>query len=271
MNLQRNIDELKENGVTVFSNVFSKQKCIEYKLKFNSIRDKLIEKAFKNDIPFNSQSQYVTNYFRHDKSLLELVYNENVNDVLKVLLDENHVLIDATGINRRAVEKDVKGSVNKGLGADWHTDSRYLNGQRLAEGFSYLSLIMIDDFTPENGATHYVPGSHKRRIVPERNGNYDFSYMEGEAGSILMMDSGIWHKGGVSTLETDRWGVFNLYGPWFMKPYFRFPDMLGADYGKQINSTYRRLLHYNSTPPLNEDERMNTLVKDVEEKNESLT
>ena len=56
--------------------------------------------------------------------------------------------------------------------------------------------------------------------------------------------------------------MFSYYGPWFVKPYFRFPEMLGEDFGKKTSKELRRLFHYNSTPPLNEDERENTVTKE---------
>ena len=76
---------------------------------------------------------------------------------------------------------------------------------------------------------------------------------------MIIFDSGLWHKGGTSSSKR-RWGVFNLYGPWFIKPYFNFPEMMG---GKNLSSfpNSAKLLHFNSTPPRDETERFTTLVK----------
>ena len=54
--------------------------------------------------------------------------------------------------------------------------------------------------------------------------------------------------------------MYAYYGPWFMKPYFRFPDMLKKN-RNLINKKIKKILHFNSTPPLNDDERLHTVVK----------
>ena len=76
-----------------------------------------------------------------------------------------------------------------------------------------------------------------------------------------IFDSGLWHRGGDAT-HNDRWSMYSYYGPWFVKPYFRFPEMLGEKFGKKLSKPLRRLLHYTSTPPLNEDERRHTVIKE---------
>ena len=76
----------------------------------------------------------------------------------------------------------------------------------------------------------------------------------GKAGTIAIIDAGLWHKAGkVST--SNRWGLYSYYGPWFVKPYYRFPDMLGNQFPKRLRRRFNgsikenvlRLLHYHST------------------------
>ena len=72
---------------------------------------------------------------------------------------------------------------------------------------------MLEDFCSDNGATQYVPGSHLTRSVPKRNGTYDFKRIEGRAGSIVIMDSGTWHRSGPLPIEADGgFLVFILHG-----------------------------------------------------------
>ena len=46
-----------------------------------------------------------------------------------------------------------------------------------------------------------------------------------------------------------------------MKPYYRYPEMLGNKLGDELTPQLRQILHYESTPPLNEEERMATLTR----------
>ena len=64
--------------------------------------------------------------------------------------------------------------------------------------------------------------------------------------------------------------MYSYYGPWFVKPYYRFPEMLGNDFSKNLGNKMNKdikenvlkLLHYYATPPINEQERRYTLTQD---------
>ena len=119
---------------------------------------------------------------------------------------------------------------------------------------------MLDDFTKDNSATRYVKKSYLTRNIPIRNGNYNSTPIVGEQGSIVIMDSGMWHRAGDPTYNS-RWSMFNLYGGWFMKPYYRYWDMLSKFQINRLTKVQKRLLHINSVPPLHEEERLSTVTK----------
>ena len=256
--------DLKDNGVAIIPNVFSETQCKEYV----QILDDLIENAPSNSKNrINEDVQSINNYFRHHPKLMDLVYIPILDTLFKHLIGNDHVLISANTFNRSkkvGIKQNTDYEHSKNAGHNWHIDSDYIGGIRIESGFSYQIIIMLEDFTEENGATHYVPDSHKIRTRPDRDAEYDYKIITGKAGSIGIIDSGLWHRsGGVTPIS--RWGVFNCYGPWFVKPYFRFPDMLGENTGKHLSPQLRRLLHYRSTPPLNEEERLNTVINEIED------
>ena len=137
-----------------------------------------------------------------------------------------------------------------------------ISGDAVLIGVSGTSCsLLFDDFEASNGATKYVPRSHLFRDRPEREADYEYEYMVGSAGDLLIFDCGMWHRAGEPS-DKDRWGLFSFYGPWFMKPYFAFPEMLGSERGKVLSKRLRHLLHYTSIPPVNDEERSNTLVRE---------
>ena len=77
-------------------------------------------------------------------------------------------------------------------------------------------------------------------------------------GNTVIFDSGLWHKGGKSTNKS-RWSIFNYYGPWWMKPYYLFDQMLGKKKLNNLNTDLKRMLHVYSTPPKNNSIRVSTL------------
>ena len=252
--INKHIVNLKKNGITFLNNQFSIRECNLYKNKFKRI----ITNFQKKKIPINPECLLIRNPYRHDISLSKLIYNKKVDLILSQLIGKDHILVNSTIINRKLTNNVLKQSSN--MGNTWHTDSHYLNGKRLEKGMTFVVIVLFDDFTKKNGGTFYLPKSHNKRSIPNRNGSYekDSKVIEAKAGSIVIIDGGIWHKGGNPTHE-DRWSMFSYYAPWFIKPYFRFPEMLGKEFGKKTNKYLKRLFHYNSTPPLNEEDSIYTL------------
>lgn len=72
----------------------------------------------------------------------------------------------------------------------------------------FNSLWMLDDFTPQNGALRYVPGTHHCGQLPAdvledpETEHPDEELATGRAGTVLLMNAHLWH-GGLPNL-TDR-------------------------------------------------------------------
>ena len=77
----------------------------------------------------------------------------------------------------------------------------------------------LDDFTDENGATRFAPGSHKLNRAPRaEDASCETAPMEAPAGSIVVFESRVWHKTGFNrTQDQRRAGVF----AWYTKPIYR--------------------------------------------------
>lgn len=64
------------------------------------------------------------------------------------------------------------------------------------------SIWAFDDFTADNGATRYIPASH--RIPHENCPEGEPLIAEMTAGSVLVYDGAMWHGGGASTAQGAR-------------------------------------------------------------------
>ena len=104
----------------------------------------------------------------------------------------------------------------------------------------FQTMWMLTDFTPENGATRLVPGSHRSGRPPDREGD-DVGELAavGPKGSLLVWYGGIWHRNGPNTSgDQHRMGASFGYIPKYVhRPldgwplvrrdlYERFPDDL---------------------------------------------
>ena len=251
-NLKKHIIELQTKGITYIEGFYKKKEC---KNVINKLEKIINRKALKKYV--DSKCQIIANPFRHDLSLINLIDDKRLEKIFSVLLDPNYVLIDSTVINRKINHK-FKDSKKKKLGEQWHTDSRYNNNKRFDKGYSFLTISMFNDFSNDNSATLYIPESLNRKDRPPAiNKKYRSKAITGKAGTIAILDTGIWHKAGKPS-KLDRWSMFNYYGPWFMKPYFDFPKMMKK---KKLKKKIKKLLHFNSQPPIHEKERFRTIQK----------
>jgi hypothetical protein len=76
----------------------------------------------------------------------------------------------------------------------WHADSGAIADER---GYWVCNSVwMLDDFTPDNGATRMLPGSHKWRRLPPPESHEPLPGEElvlGEAGTVVIMNAHMWH------------------------------------------------------------------------------
>jgi ectoine hydroxylase-related dioxygenase (phytanoyl-CoA dioxygenase family) len=116
------------------------------------------------------------------------------------------------------------------------------------------TLVMLDAFTPENGATHMGSGSHKRAEKPTDEAFYARAEQAlGPAGSVLVFNSNLWHAGGENRTDRARRSVTPMFCRPFMKQQFDYPRALG--YERPGLSEYaRQVLGYNSRVPATLDE-----------------
>ena len=76
----------------------------------------------------------------------------------------------------------------------------------------------VDDFTAANGATCFVPGSHRLNRLPRSQDEREAIPMEAPAGSLVVFDSRLWHRtGSNATADARRAAIFG----WYTRPIYR--------------------------------------------------
>jgi len=250
MNLVKCVNILNRKGYVIIDNIFTKKQTESKKSKLEKILNKRIK---NNERVGHKSNQVMYNYFLEDKSLLDLIYIPKVDKILKKVLEPNYVLQSTNAQNRikNKIDGNIKLKKEYKIGSTWHTDSRYLNNKRLSSGFSYLVIVALDSFTKLNGPTKFIKDSFKIREKPKRRLRVPYKELIMKEGSICIMDTGMWHKGGDST-DLSRWSIFSIYTGWFVKPYFNYQQFLKKN---KINKIYKKLLHGNSIPPNLDDIR----------------
>ncbi|MDO3644403.1 phytanoyl-CoA dioxygenase family protein [Mucilaginibacter sp. L3T2-6] len=116
-------------------------------------------------------------------------------------------------------------------------------------------MVILDDFTLENGATYLLSGSHKREERPTD----DYFYKNADRavvkkGSIILFDSNVWHATGKNNTDGKRRTLTMAFTRPFFKPQLDYPRSLGYEYGESLSEDLRQVLGYNARIPENLEE-----------------
>ena len=116
------------------------------------------------------------------------------------------------------------------------------------------SVWMLDDFTPENGATRMIPGSHRWRRLPTP-GTYETQAGErlvlGRAGTVVIMNAHMWHGASANRTDGERRAMHVYYTRWD-KPQQQYQKaLLREEVRGRLRPEARRVLALDD--PLNDE------------------
>ncbi len=108
----------------------------------------------------------------------------------------------------------------------------------------------LDDFTEANGATRFLPGSHRwtdRMAGPQDEADVVQATMP--AGSVLFYVGKIWHGGGANTTDRPRLGVILEYVVGWLRAQENHVLAVPRDVAADLPERLQELLGYNIYPP----------------------
>jgi ectoine hydroxylase-related dioxygenase (phytanoyl-CoA dioxygenase family) len=133
-----------------------------------------------------------------------------------------------------------------------HADSGAIADER---GYSvFNSVWMLDDFTPLNGATRYVAGSHRWRRLPEPEFYAPHPAQQlvlGRAGDVAVMNAHMWHGGTANRTSAPRCAMHVYYTRWDQPQQQYQKRLLSAEVQARLSPEARRILALDD--PLNDE------------------
>ncbi|MCY4129921.1 MAG: phytanoyl-CoA dioxygenase family protein [Gammaproteobacteria bacterium] len=92
---------------------------------------------------------------------------------------------------------------------EFHQDDVLYPVPRPHKSIAVNTLLALDDFTEETGATLVVPKSHTWSEPVSQTPEYEVAEMP--AGSLLLLDGAIWHNSGTNTTQAQYRRALNTY------------------------------------------------------------
>jgi ectoine hydroxylase-related dioxygenase (phytanoyl-CoA dioxygenase family) len=128
-----------------------------------------------------------------------------------------------------------------------HRDIRFGSDSRR---FMLNALVMLDDFTLDNGATHIL--SHSQNVHQQPNDATFFieaARATGQRGSVLLFDSRMWHAGGRNITDRPRRALTLTFTSPFFKPQMDYARMFGYRRIHECSAWMRQVLGFNARVP----------------------
>jgi len=126
-----------------------------------------------------------------------------------------------------------------------HSDQALVVPEPWLAPWSINIIWCLTDVRFENGATLFIPGSHRITRVAELGPNPSSRLrpFEAKAVSIVAMDGRIWHTSGRNiTTDEDRALLFGYYSRDFLRPQVNWNVVLSPELQRSLDPQFRQLL-----------------------------
>lgn len=186
------------------------------------------------------KSQRVYALVAKDPVFADLVSHPRILQLLDQLLEPNYLLSAALAISHGGGEDPQQ----------FHYDDGSYRIPRPRPHVGVSAIWAIDEFTPANGATELIPGSHG--WGDERPGPDDprRQKMVMPAGSVVVFVGTVWHRGGANTTDRPRLAIT----PQYCQPWARQLENMALavplDVAARCSPRVQELLGYSIHPPL---------------------
>jgi ectoine hydroxylase-related dioxygenase (phytanoyl-CoA dioxygenase family) len=236
------VQELKTKGYTILKNKISS----EWLNKLSSAIDKSfidhrrIQIENNNDIKTEGVALHV---MLNDPIFIEfLKYLQNIGFIKD--LQENYFESKCI-LNSFSALDNLPNQPN--FSAIVHRDLRFYSGD-----FPIMinCLVMVDDFTIENGGTYLLAKSHLEKRKPSDEEFFaNADQATGKRGDILIFNANVWHSSAPNKTQDHRRAIPITISKSFMKQLLDYPRAIGYDRMNEFDYEFQQLLGYHSRVP----------------------
>lgn len=239
--------ELKEQGYTVIKNQVSKKwlDALSNEMDITFLKHKNIQISNKNDI--NSDGVALHAILSSDL-YIDFLYTLIENKFIESL--QNNFFYSKCILNSFSALNNIPNQPN--FSSIVHRDLRFYS-----KNFPIMlnCLVMVDDFTKENGGTYLLAKSHLEERKPTNEEFFKNAVQAvGNRGDILVFNANVWHSSAPNNTQQSRKAIPITISKSFMKQLLDYPRALGYDKVSKFTDEMQQLLGYYSRVPASLDE-----------------
>lgn len=148
------------------------------------------------------QTRRIFNLVARGPAFRELVIQPRMLEIVEGLLGEGFLLSGTTSMHIGPGETPQL----------LHADDGMITLPRPHPATMITTLWALSDFSPDNGGTQVVPGSHRLPGIPKPGERHPSERLAMEAGSALVLHGSTWHGGGENSTDAEhRYGLSIQY------------------------------------------------------------
>ena len=179
---------------------------------FNSLLEQIVEDeaSLEEETDFQEGTRIVRDLVSKDP-LFHVCFTD-----VRILACARHVIGDDFKLSSLVYRSVLPGGGRQALHPDWHPEW-WRDRKTASDRFSCNSIWMLDDFTPDNGGTRIVPGSHNGLTFPEdemedpRQPHPGEIQLTGKAGTAAAFTGHTWHAGARNGTDAPRRAVLAYF------------------------------------------------------------
>ena len=233
------LEDLNEDGVTIVPSVLNASEVAVLRQELeNAIADDCI------NYPDVFDKGMVHNCMVRGKNMAQLLDHPVFNAYLKAAFSETCIIY--------AYQSSSLPPHQKNYGSRIHVDSpRFILDYQTNLGV----IFPLDDFTLENGATHYLKGSHKRETLPTDEEFFPHASRACcKAGDMIFFCGRTVHAAGFNSTDKTRHSLTINICRSYMRQRFDFPRLVPETIINSLGEDGRRLLGMNVRVPISLEE-----------------
>jgi ectoine hydroxylase-related dioxygenase (phytanoyl-CoA dioxygenase family) len=231
------VEEIRNIGYTVIDSGFDAQDLQLIRDKSEAIYNQQVRECGGEEHLHKMNDACIARcVLSYDDFFVRLAAHAKLLCLVAKLLSNNFILLGQNAIINRVDRRHNQPT--------WHRDLTYQHFV-CSRPLAISALYCIDDFTVQTGATVVLPASHKVEGFPSRE--YVEKHqriVEARAGSIIVFDAMLYHRGGHNRSAGTRLGINHIYVLPFIKQQIDLPSALGGKF--RDDPVLARLLGYES-------------------------
>ena len=211
-------DELVKNGFCILPTLLNQERLIEARTALQGAIKKTMDRGLATHIPGldpNEHNIRIFNLLDLDPFFVDLIGDAEALSIVEDLIGNDFIVSNFTA----NIARPGSGSM------EIHSDLSLVHPPPWNEPWAINIIWVLNDMREENGATRYLPDSHKMNqpdALP-KEANELMRPIEAEAGSVIAMDGRLWHTSGANLTQNEERGLlFGYYTRSFIRPQWNF-------------------------------------------------